>query len=88
MTIAGAAMTSALTFGVGWLASAKLESILVPIILAVAAPIVLGLAMLALGRLLDIPAFEMGGRAGPTCLGLGVIAFAAGTWVYVKRVEP
>ena len=88
ITPGAAAMTSALTFGVGWLASAKFESALVPIILAIASPVVVTLVLLTLARVLGIPSFEMAGRAGRTCLGLGVIAFAAGTWVYFKRVEP
>ena len=88
LTVRGAAMTCVLTFGVGWLASAKFDSALVPIILAVASPVVVTLALLTLARVLDIPNFEMAARAGPTCLWLGVIAFAAGTWLYARRVEP
>jgi ABC-type transport system involved in multi-copper enzyme maturation permease subunit len=84
----GGLQMCALTFGVGWLASAVCESTLVPIILALSSPVVVGLAVLTVCDLLGIPRFEMGKFSGPLSACIGAIAFVLGTWRYYKRVEP
>src|SRR3954469_7816148 len=71
----GFAAMCVLTFGVGWLASACLETTIVPIILANGAPVILGLLMVFLGDLLTVPRFEMAKWATPTGLTVGIVAF-------------
>src|SRR5262249_38620755 len=77
-----------LTFGVGWLGSACLETTIVPTLLAFAAPIVLSLVLLAICNACGIPRFEMSNWSGPVFLAVGVAAFALGTCSYIRRVEP
>ncbi len=84
----GFAAMCVLTFGVGWLASAYLETTIVPIILANGAPVVLGLLMVFVGDLLTVPRFEMAKWATPAGLTIGIVAFLVGTFHYLRRLEP
>jgi ABC-type transport system involved in multi-copper enzyme maturation permease subunit len=83
-----AASLCALTFGVGWLASARLESTTVPILLALTSPVVVSLLLLAALDLLGLPRARMTDWSIPACFAAGTAAFAAGTWTYYARVEP
>jgi ABC-type transport system involved in multi-copper enzyme maturation permease subunit len=84
----GGLQLCALTFGVGWLGSAVSESTIVPIIMALASPVAVGLAMLTLFDLLGMPRFEMVKYSGATSACVGLAAFLFGTWRYYRRVEP
>jgi ABC-type transport system involved in multi-copper enzyme maturation permease subunit len=84
----GAAAVCVLTFGVGWLGSACFENTIVPILMAGASPIVVGFIMFGLADALGIPRLEMSGWSVPVCLAGGGISFVAGTWAYLRRVEP
>jgi ABC-type transport system involved in multi-copper enzyme maturation permease subunit len=77
-----------LTFGVGWLGSACFENTVVPIIMAIASPIVIGFLMFGLADIRGVPRLEIAKWAGPACLIVGAISFVAGTWAYLRRVEP
>lgn len=77
-----------LTFGVGWLGSAIFESTLLPIIMALASPVAVGLAIFTVCDLVGIPRFEMSRWSGAASAWVGVAAFALGTWRYYRRVEP
>jgi hypothetical protein len=88
MTPAAAASLCALTFGVGWLGSAVLESSVVPTILALASPVVLGFALLMVTYLLGVPRAEATAWGNTACFGVAAAAFVAGTWAYLRRVEP
>jgi ABC-type transport system involved in multi-copper enzyme maturation permease subunit len=88
MNPTGAASLCALTFGVGWLASALLESSVVPTILALASPVVLGFALLTVTYVLGVPRAEATEWSNPACFGVGAAALVAGTWAYLRRVEP
>jgi len=84
----GFAAMCVLTFGVGWLASANLETTIVPIILANGAPVILGLLMVFAGDLLAVPRFEMAKWSTPVGLTVGIVAFLVGTFHYLRRLEP
>jgi ABC-type transport system involved in multi-copper enzyme maturation permease subunit len=88
VTARGAASLCVLTFGVGWLASAILESAIFPVIAGISAPIVVGFAMLLICDMLGIPRSEMSRYAEGACLWTGLIAIVIGTWSFVRRVEP
>jgi len=84
----GVAALCVLTFGVGWLGSACSESTVVPIILAGSSPIVIGFAMFGLADALGMPRLEMAKWSNPVSLAGGGISFVAGSWAYLRRVEP
>jgi ABC-type transport system involved in multi-copper enzyme maturation permease subunit len=84
----GVAAVCVLTFGVGWLGSACLENTIVPIIMAGASPVVVGFVMFGFSDALGIPRMEMAKWTIPTSLAAGGISFVAGTWAYLRRVEP
>ena len=77
-----------LTFGVGWLGSACLESATIPAILALAAPFMFGLGLYAIAAMFAVSRFELMEWSGIAGFGCGACAFAAGTWCYLRRVEP
>jgi ABC-type transport system involved in multi-copper enzyme maturation permease subunit len=83
-----AALTCVLTFGVGWLASARFETAVMPVITAFASPVVVSFALLAVSVILGIPRFEVFEWYGAVCAWVGLVAFAAGTWIYLRRMEP
>jgi hypothetical protein len=88
MNPVAAASLCALTFGVGWLASACLESSVVPTILALASPVVLGFALLTVSVLLRMPRASIAEWSNSACFIVGAAAFVAGTRAYLRRVEP
>jgi len=77
-----------LTFGVGWLGSAWLEKPTFPVLSALACPFVLGFGMTTMALILGVSRFDVLEWTGTVCWSLGVIAFAAGTALYLQRVEP
>jgi len=83
-----AAACCVLTFGVGWLGSACLERATIPVLVALASPIMLSFGLLAVAFLTGISRFEMTEWAGTVGLWAGLCAFSAGTWCYLGRVEP
>jgi ABC-type transport system involved in multi-copper enzyme maturation permease subunit len=88
VTARGALDLCILTFGVGWLASASLESAIFPVILAIVSPIALSFAVVLACDLLGLPRFRMGPYAEQASVWTGFVAFALGTWNYYHRIEP
>jgi ABC-type transport system involved in multi-copper enzyme maturation permease subunit len=76
------------TFGIGWLGSAFLEKPTIPVLAALAAPMVMGLALSLLASLLGISRFELAEWSPVIGLVIGMAAFCVGTWYYFRRVEP
>jgi ABC-type transport system involved in multi-copper enzyme maturation permease subunit len=76
------------TFGIGWLGSAYFEKPTVPVLAALASPVVLGMALFTLASLLGISRIELAEWSGTVGLIIGVVAFGVGTWYYCRRVEP
>ena len=77
-----------LTFGVGWLGSACLETATIPAILALASPYMLGFGLYAVATIFAVSRFELIEWSGIASVGCGACAFAVGTWYYLHRVEP
>jgi ABC-type transport system involved in multi-copper enzyme maturation permease subunit len=77
-----------MTFGVGWLGSACFEKPTFPVLIALTSPFVLAFALTALALILDVSRFELAEWAGVIGLALGLVAFSAGTCLYLRRVEP
>jgi ABC-type transport system involved in multi-copper enzyme maturation permease subunit len=88
VTAWGLATICVLTFGVGWFASACMEKTTIPIILALVSPVAVGIALLLVSVVLHIPKISVSAWSDPVCLGVGSVAFLAGTWNYCRRVEP
>ena len=78
----------ALTFGVGWLGSAWLEKPTFPVLSALASPFVLGFGMTTLALITGVSRFDVFEWTSLACWSLGAIAFAAGSAIYLRRVEP
>ena len=76
------------TFGIGWLGSACLEKPTIPVLAALASPIVLAMILTTLAALLGISRFELVEWSPIIGLWVGIAAFCAGTWCYFRRVEP
>jgi ABC-type transport system involved in multi-copper enzyme maturation permease subunit len=88
VTARGALDLCILTFGMGWLASASLQTAIFPIIIAISSPIALSFAIVLVCDLLGIPRFQMGPYAEHASIWTGLVAFALGTWNYFHRIEP
>ena len=76
------------TFGIGWLGSACLEKPTIPVLAALASPIVLAMVLATLAAVLDISRFELAEWSPVMGLWVGIAAFCAGTWCYFRRLEP
>jgi ABC-type transport system involved in multi-copper enzyme maturation permease subunit len=77
-----------LTFGIGWLGSAWLEKPTFPVLSALASPFVLGFGMTTFALISGVSRFAVLEWTGVACWSLGAVAFAAGTGLYLRRVEP
>jgi ABC-type transport system involved in multi-copper enzyme maturation permease subunit len=84
-----AAITGATFFGVGWLLSSMLESPTFAVCGGLIAPLVVVIGLQFLGYALDYPLEEFIKLWYPrVCLTLAAACFVAGTWHYLRRVEP
>jgi ABC-type transport system involved in multi-copper enzyme maturation permease subunit len=87
-TPGGALAGCVLTFGIGWLGSAWLEKPTMPVLAALAVPFVIGYGLFTIAAVFGISRFEVFEWTGVVSLSVGIAAFAAGTWYYLRRVEP
>lgn len=84
-----AAITGATFFGVSWLLSSMLESPTFAVCGGLVAPLVVALGLQFWGDAFDCPFEEFMKLWYPrVCLTLAAVAFTAGTWHYLRRVEP
>jgi ABC-type transport system involved in multi-copper enzyme maturation permease subunit len=85
----GAVLTGSVMYSVGWLLSTRWETPTFPICGGLAAPFVVLLGILAATWAWEYPFHEV---AWPwyqrVCPGVAVVSFLAGTWYYLRRVEP
>lgn len=88
-TLLGALLTGAVMYSSGWLLSARWETPTFPICGALAAPYLVLLGVLAATWAWEYPFHEV---AWPwylrACPIVAVVAYLAGTWSYLRRVEP
>ncbi len=75
-------------FGVAWFASTLLSSHALATGVGIAAPVTLLCGLAGVAYFLGSPAFDLAGWYRSLGVVLGVVAFAAGTAYYLRRVEP
>ncbi len=75
-----------LIFGVGWMCSAELAKPVGAMVMALAAPVVVGMVLEGMVEVFGWPRSR--GMGVEVNLVLGVGAFVLGTWQYLRRVEP
>ena len=75
-------------FSVAWLMSSVLESPAIAALIGLISPWLVGMGVLALAWVLECPEETAKAWYLGTCLVLAAACFAAGTWYYLRRVEP
>jgi ABC-type transport system involved in multi-copper enzyme maturation permease subunit len=77
-----------LTYGVGWLGSAWLEKPTFPVLSALACPFALGISLTTVAMILGVSRFDVLEWTSVICWSLGILAFTAGTALFLRRAEP
>ncbi len=87
--LVGTALTGAVFFSVGWMLSSRLESPTLSVCGGFVTPVLIALGIQAVAWACDYPFHEI---VWPwyqqICAIVAPVCFAAGTWYYLRRVEP